>query len=167
LAGISWADDKKESRDSADKEFVTKAARGGMAELNLSELAARHTRNPRVVEFARLMIAAHTQANRELIALANRKGIALPEKMDEKHQKLWDKLAKMDGDEFDHAYTEGMLKDHEEAVQLFEKESKEGKDEALKGWASRTLPTLKKHLDLARNISKKEKGERGKEASKK
>ena len=166
LAGSSWADDKKESRDNPDKEFVTKAARGGLAEVNLSELAARYTRNPRVVEFARLMIADHAQANRELIALANRKGIGLPEKMDEKHQKLWEKLAKMKGDEFDHAYMEGMLKDHEEVVQLFETESKEGKDEVFKGWATRTLPTLKKHLEMARDLSKKEKGDKGKEASK-
>jgi putative membrane protein len=166
LAGVSWADDQKERRDSGDKEFVTKAARAGLAEVNLGNLAARHTRNPQVGEFARQMITDHTQANRELIALANRKGIALPEKMDENHQKLWDKLAKMDGAEFDHAFMEGMVKDHEEAVQLFETESKDGKDEALKGWAGRTLPVLKKHLDMARDIAKKEKGEKAKEASK-
>lgn len=165
LAGTSWADDKKEGRDGGDKDFVTKAARGGLAEVNLSNLAVRHTRNPRVGEFARQMIADHTQANRELIALANRKGISLPEKMDDKHQKMWDKLAKMDGAEFDHAFMEGMVKDHEEVVQLFETESKDGKDAELKEWAGRTLPVLKKHLELARNIAKTEKGEKAKEAS--
>lgn len=166
LAGVSWADDKKESRDSGDKEFVTKVARAGLAEVNLSNLAATRTRNPQVGEFARQMIADHTRANRELIALANRKGIALPEKMDEKHQKLWDKLGKMDATEFDHAFMEGMVKDHEEAVQLFETESKEGKDAELKEWAGRTLPVLKKHLEMARDIAKREKGEKAKEASK-
>lgn len=160
LAGVSWADDKKESRDSGDKEFVTKVARAGLAEVNLSNLAATRTRNPQVGEFARQMIADHTRANRELIALANRKGIALPEKMDEKHQKLWDKLGKMDATEFDHAFMEGMVKDHEEAVQLFETESKEGKDAELKEWAGRTLPVLKKHLEMARDIAKREKGEK-------
>ncbi len=35
------ADDKKETKDSGDRQFATKASAAGMAELNLSELAVR------------------------------------------------------------------------------------------------------------------------------
>lgn len=133
-----------------------------MAEVDLSNLAVRFAQSAAVREFAEKMVADHTQANRELTALANREGIKLPATKDEKHQKIWKKLSKMNGADFDTTYMEGMVKDHEEAVKLFEKQSKDGQDEALKTWAGKKLPKLKEHLKLARKIEKQVKGD-GKE----
>jgi putative membrane protein len=65
-----------------------------------------------------------------------------------------DKLAKATGAEFDRAYMAGQVKDHEDAVALFEKESKDGKDQKLRAWAKETLPTLRHHLKMAREINK-------------
>lgn len=168
LAGLSAvADDKKEDKKSADHDFAMKASASGLAEVNLSNLAVTRSQNSAVRQFAQQMVNDHTKANRELIALANRQQIPLAKTMDEKHQKLFEDLSKMDGNKFDHAYMEGMVKDHEEAVKLFDSESKDGKDEALKSWAGKTLPVLKKHLETARDVGKKTKGEdeKGKDAS--
>ncbi len=154
LANLSLAaEDKKEG---GDKEFVMKASAAGLAEVNLSTLARTRGGNA-VKEFAQHMLTDHTKANRELLALADKQSLTVAKEMDEKHTKLFEKLSKLDGAEFDRAYMEGMLKDHEEAVKLFEKESKEGSNEALKSWAGKTLPALKKHLEMAREIAKKEK----------
>ena len=46
-----------------------------------------------------------------------------------------------------------MLKDHKEAVSLFQKESK-SKDSDLSGFASSTLPTLQEHLKMAQDLGK-------------
>ena len=59
--------------------------------------------------------------------------------------------------EFDHAYMAGQLADHEEAVSLFTREAKEGKDAELKAFAAKTLPALQEHLQLARHITMKQK----------
>jgi putative membrane protein len=163
LVGLSAADDKKETKAGADKEFFAKASAAGMAEVNLSNVALTRTRNPMIREFAQRTVNAHTMANRELIALANRQAILLPERMDETHQKIFDKLAKLEGDDFDRTYMDGMVKDHEEAVKLFESESKDGKNDAAKEWAGNKLPVLKKHLELARRIAGKDKGGKDKE----
>ena len=158
LAGLSTAaEDKKEGKEKAGHEFAMKASACGLAEVNLSQLAATRTRNPAVREFAQRMVVDHTQANRQLLDMANRQQIPLAKTMDDKHQKLFEKLSKMDGAEFDRAYLDGLVKDHEEAVKLFEDESKNGKNDALKKWAGKTLPSLKKHLESARNLSKKDK----------
>jgi len=158
LAGLSLgAEDKKEGKNKAGQEFAQKASACGLAEVNLSQLALVRTRNPAVRAFAQHMVADHTKANTELLEIANRQQIPLAKTMDEKHQKLTEKLSKLEGAEFDRAYMEGMLKDHEEAVKLFEDESKDGKNETLKKWAGKTLPGLKKHLESARDMSKKDK----------
>ncbi len=154
-SGLSSAADEK--KEGGDKHFVKKASAAGMAEVNLSNLAVTRGHRAEVKQFARRMIADHGRANRELLGLANSKGLIAANTMDEKHKKLFEKLSTMDGPAFDHAYMEGMVKDHEEAVKLFEKESKDGEDEALKSWAGKTLSVLKMHLETAQKICKLEK----------
>lgn len=158
FGALSRADEeKKEAKSNPDKEFATKAGAAGLAEVNLSNLAMTLARDPAVRQFAQRMVADHGKANRELIALANSRQISLPNREDKKHLQKSDALKKLTGSDFDHAYMECMLKDHEEAVQLFEKESKNGKDEGLKAWAGNTLPTLKEHLAMARKMTKRDK----------
>jgi putative membrane protein len=74
-------------------------------------------------------------------------------KMHRKHQSLKDQLSKLSGAEFDRAYMRQMVKDHEDAVKLFQRESTRGKDAELKAWAGKTLPALQEHLRLAREIN--------------
>lgn len=156
LFGLSAAAD--EAKNSGDKEFVKKASACGLAEVNLSELAVRFAHDPAVKTFAQHMVAGHTRANQELTLLANQRSIPMAKGMEEKHQKKYDKLKEMSGKEFDHAFMEGMVKDHEEAVKLFEHESKDGKDEGIKQWAGQKLPTLKQHLEMARKVCKQTDG---------
>ena len=52
------------------------------------------------------------------------------------------------------AYIGQAVKDHEATVALFEGESRSGKDAELKAWAARTLPMLREHLRVARDLAK-------------
>src|SRR5690606_38864196 len=63
------------------------------------------------------------------------------------------KLEALSGQEFDRAYIEAMVKDHEKAVAMFEKQSRTSKDAELKTFAEKTLPVLKQHLDHARTLA--------------
>ncbi len=45
-----------------------------------------------------------------------------------------------------------MVADHQKAVALFTKESTNGKDPELKAFATKTLPTLKEHLEMAKKL---------------
>jgi putative membrane protein len=62
------------------------------------------------------------------------------------------------GADFDKAYMEMMVSDHKKDISLFEKESKNGKDSDLRSFATRTLPTLRMHLDSATSINSYIKG---------
>jgi putative membrane protein len=160
LSGLSAADDEKKAKESADKEFACKTSAAGLAEVNLSELAVRVSRNPAVTQFARQMIADHMRASREMTQMANQRSIKLPGEMDDEHRKCFDKLKKLSGAEFDREYMEAMVKDHEKAVKAFENESKEGKDNAMKQWATRLTPIMKRHLETARKVCDQVKGEK-------
>jgi putative membrane protein len=147
-----------ESAKGGDQHFVHKASAAGLAEVNLGALAAKRASDPEVRKFAERMVRDHTKANKELIALANKKGLKVAEGMDAKHRKCEEKLLSLRGAAFDREYMDGQLKDHKEAVSLFEKESKSGKDEDLKAWAGKTLPHLREHLKMAQEAHKNLKG---------
>jgi len=67
-------------------------------------------------------------------------------------------MSALSGAEFDRKYMEAMVKDHEKDVAAFERESTSGSDADLKAWAAKTLPTLREHLQMARDINMKVKG---------
>jgi putative membrane protein len=161
LTGASVAaDDVKEGKGGADPQFVKKASACGLAEINLSELAVRFAHDPAVKQFAQQMVADHMRTSRALTAMANRHSIALPREMDDDHKKVYDRLKTLSGEKFDREYMEAMVKDHEQAVKLFEKESKDGNNEGLKEWAGKLTPIMKRHLEHAREVCKKVKDEK-------
>jgi putative membrane protein len=56
------------------------------------------------------------------------------------------------GQDFDRAYDQRQLQGHEKAVSLFEQYAKTGDNPRLKAWAAKTLPHLKGHLAMAKNL---------------
>ena len=138
-----------------DAMFVHKASHAGLAEVQAGKMAMERAASAEVKAFGQRMVDDHTQANQELMTIAQAKHIPVAHTLDQKHQAVVDKLVALHGIEFDHAYMAGQLADHEEAVSLFTREAKEGKDAELKAFAAQTLPTLQEHLQLARHIAMK------------
>jgi len=143
------------SLDPADKEFVMKAAKGGMAEVMLGQMASSKGTSPDVKNFGNRMVTDHGKANDELKQLAQNKGMALPADVDDESKKMSDKLSSLSGKDFDKTYINGMVDDHEKDVKEFEKASKDAKDPDLKAWATKTLPTLQDHLKMAKETKSK------------
>ncbi len=149
---FSRADD---ARGGTDAKFIREAASGGMMEVMLGQLATTNSQNPDVRKFGEQMVADHTKANKELMAVAQSKGIKVPTTMDEKCQAMCEKLKALKGAEFDKAYMAHMVKDHENDVSEFTKYSKDATDEQVKAFATKTLPTLKEHLQMSREVAAK------------
>jgi len=143
------------SLSSADQTFVKKAAEGGMAEVELGNLAKDKASSSEVKQFAQRMVDDHTKANEQLKSIASEKGVTLPTSLDAKDEATKDRLSKLSGDQFDRAYMNDMVKDHTKDVSEFKKESTAAKDPDIKSFASQTLPTLEDHLKEARQIAPK------------
>lgn len=130
-----------------DKDFMQTAAKDGMMEVEMGKMGQKHAKNAEVKKFASRMVTDHSKANAQLKALAKKKGVTLDTASPEQH--------KIDEANFDKEYMDQMVKDHEKDVAAFEEEAKDGSDPDVKAWANKTLATLKKHLELAKQIQGK------------
>ena len=133
----------------ADKTFATEAADGGLAEVQLGQLAAQEASSPQVKEFAQRMVADHTQANQDLMQLAKSENLNLPTQPDSKHKSELERLSAMNGSAFDAAYMKHMVQDHEQTVAESKKHAQSGSDPALKSFAQKYLPIIQQHLQMA------------------
>ena len=134
------------------EKFILEAASGGMMEVDLGKYALKNAISPKVKEFGQMMITDHSKANTELREIATQKKITLSVKALKKHQEHIEKLKAKKGVEFDKAYMEMMIRDHNEDMIKFQVQSKAGNDEAVKAFATATLPVLIKHLKQANEV---------------
>lgn len=139
----------------ADKEFVSKAGMGGLAEVQMGNVALQKAQHADVKAFAQRMVTDHGNANTELQTLATNKGLAVPAELDSDHKGAVDHLNGLSGAEFDKAYMQHMVEDHVKTVADFETASSSAGDGDVRGWATKTLPTLQDHLKQAREIAGK------------
>jgi putative membrane protein len=130
-----------------DKGFIQDAAKDGMMEVEMGKMGQKQAKNAEVKKFATRMVTDHSKANTELKALAKKKGVTLDAAAPKEH--------KMDDATFDKDYMDQMVKDHEKDIKEFEEEAKDGNDADVKAFANKTLPTLKKHLEMAKEIQGK------------
>jgi putative membrane protein len=103
-----------------DKDFVNDLAIAGTAEVELGRMASERGTNPEVKKFGKMMVDDHTAAGDKLKAIATQHNIAWPTALDDKHRDLRDKLAKLQGAEFDREYMSAMVDGHEDVVDKLE-----------------------------------------------
>lgn len=153
---LAQAPAAKESKSAklprADEKFLKSAAEDNLAEVKLGELAEQHAASDSVKQFGKRMATDHQKAYDELKQLASQKGVMMPTALDRTHQARYDRLAKLNGADFDRAYMKDMVKDHDRDVKEFQKQANSGKDPDLKSWASTTLSTLKEHQEQAKQV---------------
>ena len=135
-----------------DRLFVYEATIGGTAEVEFGQLAEQKGRSSAVKDFAHQMVADHSKANQQLAQLAQAANIPQPRDLDEEHKAMRSRLQQLSGAEFDLAYIRGQIGDHQKTAQLFEWEIGSGQDPQLKGFASQILPTVLRHLAMARAV---------------
>ena len=139
--------------NTADKTFVTKAAAGGLFEVEVAKLAVDKATDPAVKSFATMLVDQHSAANAELKALAAMRNVKLPDQVPPDKKQVIDKLRKQSGASFDREFVKEVgLKDHQHDIKMFEDASRDAKDEQLKSWIDKTLPTLKAHLAAAQKL---------------
>ncbi|MGI4975506.1 MAG: DUF4142 domain-containing protein [Janthinobacterium lividum] len=136
-----------------DQAFVTMAAQGGMAEVQLATLAQTNARSPRVKTFASEMIKDHGAANDQLMKIAQAKGITPPTDLNDMQNQQKTMLTAEKGAKFDRDYMHGQIADHQAMIQAFQDESTNGQDPEIKAFAASTLPAIQQHLAEAQKAS--------------
>ncbi len=154
-SGMTSVGGESEGDKTDATDFAMKAAEGSMFEIEAGKLAQQKGTNPMVKEMAAMIVADHTKASDELMALAKTKNITLPTALSQdKMDKIKD-LNEKSGKDFDEKFIDMMEDDHEKDVKMFRKASEDLEDSELKTWAGATLPTLEKHLSMVKDGDEK------------
>jgi putative membrane protein len=130
---------------------MTKAAQGGMMEIQLAKMAQEKAASDEVKEYAKKIEQDHKKASEQLKEIASERGINLPEDLG-KHAKDVEKMSKLSGEEFDRAYIRSQVKDHKKDINLFQKQANRGMDSSVKEFAGNTVPVLQEHLRMAEQL---------------
>lgn len=156
VAGAGWAQSTAGGAAkpaSADVAFMKQAAENGHAEVESSRLALQKSSDAQVKRFAQMMVDDHQRAGAELKALATSKGVEVPDQPSMMQRAKLKLLSASDGAEFSRSYMESMgVEAHKETIELFQKAAKGAEDADVKAFASKTLPTLQKHLSMAQEL---------------
>jgi putative membrane protein len=142
--------------------FLSKAMEMNQAEINLSRMAENKAMDQMVKDYAEMMVQDHTQALDKLRSAAG--GSQNEPSLSKEHQQMSDKLARLSGAQFDRAYMDAMVRDHQQAVQAFQREANNGggstrqkpgtNNQSDVDVARDLLPTLQEHLTQAEEIDK-------------
>lgn len=138
-----------------DLTFIKKATIAGLMEVQASEAALKRTLTPEESAFTKQLISDHQKMTDELVSIAKRKGVTAPTAVPADEQAKLTKMAEIKDKDFNEEFLEHQITCHKKAIDLFEDEADDGKDADLKAFASRTLPTLKAHLDTAKQLEAK------------
>ena len=142
----------------ADKMFVTKALEGGMAEVQLGQLAQQKSNNPDVKQFGQRMVDDHTKLGDQMKSVAQQIGVKVPDAPSKKDQAVMAKLQALNGDAFDKAYMKDMVKDHKMDLNEFKTEAANGSNPAVKDAANQGAQVISQHLQMAEQINGKTNG---------
>jgi len=137
-----------------DRDFIHKAAMGGLAEVQLGQLALRQAEDAQVKDLARTLVDDHSKVNQQLMELAEKKGVDVSRNLDREHRSRVDNLAKRSGREFETAFVNEAIQDHQKDLELFQNEAQNGQDPDLKALAEKTVPTLREHLRKAQDLQR-------------
>jgi len=153
MTGTTGSNDPS-GQNMKDKKFVHKAAEGGMAEIQLSQLALQKAGSDDVKQFAQKMVDDHTMLNDSMKPIADQMGVKVPTKLAKKDQAEYDKLNGMSGDAFDKEYLAYMVKDHHKDLREFRQEDATAGDPALKTAVDKGTSVIQEHTQMVEQLAK-------------
>lgn len=147
---------------SGDQKFLAEAAQDGRAEMELGQLANSKASSPAVKRLAQKIVADHTKLNQQLESLPQASQALQSATVPEEERSAIDRLSQLSGKEFDQAFVEQVVQEHENAVSRFKEASATAQDPDVKQFASRALPGLEQHLQMAKSLQtgKRERSQR-------
>ncbi|MBH8572243.1 DUF4142 domain-containing protein [Nostocaceae cyanobacterium CENA369] len=132
-----------------DRLYILEAGWGGLAEVQLAQLALQKSKNNKIRQYAQQIIREHTPVNQQLIELATRKGITPPTDVGPKYQVLIERLSQLSGSNFDQVYkNEAGINLHMEYLAIQRRQSQLGQDPDLRAFATKNIPVVQKHLQM-------------------
>jgi putative membrane protein len=139
--------------DHSAKGFIKEAFRDNQEEIDMAAMGMNKAQNAELKSFCQQLQQDHTKANQELQPIAQKYGVAEEQsKLREHAVNKFDKEAA--GPEFDKKFAIAMMKDHQKAINKFEKAANKLQEADVKQYAESMLPKLREHLQKAETVAR-------------
>lgn len=132
-----------------DAAFLTDAMKGDNSEVALGKIAQAKGGSQGVKDLGAMLVADHGAHKTQVAALAQQAGVPVTDDLTDEAKSLETKLNGLSGADFDKAFIDAAVEDHEKDIAKYEQQAKSS-DAQTAQLAQQTLPTLHKHLDAAK-----------------
>lgn len=136
----------------ADSTFVQQAVIDSLAEIQLAQLAQQQSQNPQVRALAQQLVTDHQQISQALQQAAPGLGIPVSTQIPSQYQQQVQQLSSLQGQDFDRQFLQTLVQNHQQSLQVFQREAQSGSMPQLQTWAQRVVPHLQQHLDAAQSL---------------
>jgi len=136
-----------------DRAFVLDAVSGGIAEVQMGQLALQKSSNDEIKKFGQMVVDDHTAMGKQMESVADSMSIRVIKKLDKAHQAEYDKLKALSGSNFDNAYLVYMFTDHRDEQHAYRVELVVVTDGPLKDQILADSPIIRRHLQAVTKIA--------------
>ncbi|HUF22801.1 MAG TPA: DUF4142 domain-containing protein [Vicinamibacterales bacterium] len=138
-----------------DRDWINDRLADGDLDVRLGRLAQERGASADVRALGAMMVEKHTMAGTELKRIANRHNVpaAGAARDNDDAGAQVERLSKLSGAEFDRAYLDLMVEEHEDAIDALEDKARDNDEHAdVKDWAAKALPDVRQHLQRAKDL---------------
>lgn len=135
----------------ADQAFMTKAIQGDLAEVQIGHLAQQKGGSQAVKSFGQTLVHDHSANEQKADQLAKQIGMTPPNSPSAQQKADYQRLSRLSGSAFDRRFAAMMVADHRKDINAFRRQARKSND-TVGQYARQTLPTLEKHLLLAKRL---------------
>jgi putative membrane protein len=152
---ISVASHREAAPSAPDtSDYLRAAIMGDKFEVNAAQVARSKSQNHDVQRFAQMMVRDYSSADSELSSILKQSAFSFtpPANLDNEHAAMVHELQSSPLVDFDRRYMQLQIAAHESALRLQNDYARAGRDQPLRKFALGTVPKIKMHLELARQI---------------
>src|SRR5262244_3615869 len=124
--------------DKASQKFISSAIQGDIAEVDFGKLAQEKGQSDAIKQYGAMLVKDHGDHKTKAEQVASELGVEPPTGSSIMQKATYAKLKLLSGAMFDRSFAKSMVKDHEEDIKEYKKES--SKDDAAGRLAKDTLP---------------------------
>jgi putative membrane protein len=133
-------------------QFLRDAIKGDNSEIALGSLAQKRGHSSGVRSFGATLVKDHSKGKMQAVSAAKAEGVSVPRGMMPEAEAEYAKLKRLSPQAFDSEFAHYMATDHRKDIKEFEQQAKAG-DRTTSRLAAQTLPTLRKHLQIAESLT--------------
>ena len=139
-----------------DVEWMKQMAEGDLLEIELGTLAKKKCVGPNGQMFGEILVHHHTKHLNKLKTIAASKNVDLPTSPNPTQVLITRYFVTSKSPDWCYDFANWQIEDHKNAIALTEDETFLGEDVDVVDFAHKTLPVLKKHLDMATDLASQE-----------